>query len=325
MHQRVCKGWIDPRHRTRVLIFSRTNKRCNTFGTHVPWTEIHSSCRRFSPRFTSSLSLITLFLSLARNSANRIEGRSSGTKEDRRMGNEKGKRGNIRSPITRDSDGALLSSSLSLSLSLRLETMVEKSQKKRSWWLDCRHGSVFEAAHRAHFINGAGRVVDAFACRLNVARDWPRYYKRGAWLARDLAVPWLHPRGSLRSRRTMFPRLSLSLCASLRCLLPFDSPSLFSPRSSIGVIREQWHFTVFLHLSDYFHDYSGDWTIDENDFRPNWPPARRNGRLASYFPLLTLIEFLIFLLFWKRTFPSIPCKTCQRSPKILSCFLSSRS
>lgn len=57
MHQRVCKGWIDPRHRTRVLIFSRTNKRCNTFGTHVPWTEIHSSCRRFSPRFTSSLSL----------------------------------------------------------------------------------------------------------------------------------------------------------------------------------------------------------------------------------------------------------------------------
>lgn len=96
------------------------------------------------------------------------------------MGNERGKRGNIRSPITRDSDGALLSSSLSLSLSLRLETMVEKSQKKRSWWLDCRHGSVFEAAHRAHFINGAGRVVDAFACRLNVARDWPRYYKRGA-------------------------------------------------------------------------------------------------------------------------------------------------
>lgn len=233
MHQRVCKGWIDPRHRTRVLIFSRTNKRCNTFGTHVPWTEIHSSCRRFSPRFTSSLSLITLFLSLARNSANRIEGRSSGTKEDRRMGNERGKRGNIRSPITRDSDGALLSSSLSLSLSLRLETMVEKSQKKRSWWLDCRHGSVFEAAHRAHFINGAGRVVDAFACRLNVARDWPRYYKRGAWLARDLAVPWLHPRGSLRSRRTMFPRLSLSLSVLLFVVFYLSTLLLSSPRDPV--------------------------------------------------------------------------------------------
>lgn len=146
---------------------------------------------------------------------------------------------------------------LLLSFSRLVEKKKSQKKKKRSWWLDCRHGSVFEAAHRAHFINGAGRVVDAFVCRLNVAADWPRSYKRGAWLATGRSGTVAPSEGDPCSRPPMFPRLSLSLSPPpvvFRLSTPLLSSSL-SPllRSSIGwspgVIREQWHFTVFLHLS----------------------------------------------------------------------------
>lgn len=216
------------------------------------YLERKSSTRSSCPSLFGSpalLSLITLFLSLRLGRGNDdLWGKGKGSRKGE---NHRRKRCSPvdRSLITRD-----CYSSLSRDWSKKKRA---KKKKKRSWWLDCRHGSVFEAAHRAHFINGAGRVVDAFVCRLNVAADWPRSYKRGAWLATGRSGTVAPSEGDPCSRPPMFPRLSLSLSPPpvvFRLSTPLLSSSL-SPllRSSIGwspgVIREQWHFTVFLHLS----------------------------------------------------------------------------
>jgi len=58
-------------------------------------------------------------------------------------------------------------------------------KKRRSCWLDCRYGSVFEAAHPPDFINRAGRVVVAAACRLYLRNDWRTPLKGVFRLARE--------------------------------------------------------------------------------------------------------------------------------------------
>lgn len=47
-----------------------------------------------------------------------------------------------------------------------LRQMIKRKKNICSCWLDCRHGSVFQAAHPLDFINRAGWVVVAAARRL---------------------------------------------------------------------------------------------------------------------------------------------------------------
>ena len=74
-------------------------------------------------------------------------------------------------------------------------------------------------------------MVDAFACRLNVAGDWPRYYKRGAPLATGCSGTVAPSEGEsvLRVRGERCFRASLSLSAFLFVpSLPFDFSLLLS-------------------------------------------------------------------------------------------------
>ena len=214
----------NPRHRALVFtissryIFSRREtNRDATLSYLERISEIHTeellllSLSLFSFSLSNHTLLITGSNFARKLSANRIERCDL---LERRIGKErKGKR---RLFVHRSMDRSHLDGTHTLSLSLSLSLWggrEKKAKKKRSWWLDCRHGSVFEAAHRAHFINGAGRVVDAFACRLNVAGDWPRYYKRGAPLATGCSGTVAPSEGEsvLRVRGERCFRASLSL------------------------------------------------------------------------------------------------------------------
>lgn len=226
----------NPRHRLRALVESHhldlllpppppaPNER-NTFGTHVPWTEIlNTFLLSFSLRFTSSpLPYHSLLITKTWERKRRSLGEGKGISERRESPKKEVFTGRSISNHTR---------LLLLSFSRLVEKKKSQKKKKRSWWLDCRHGSVFEAAHRAHFINGAGRVVDAFVCRLNVAADWPRSYKRGAWLATGRSGTVAPSEGDPCSRPPMFPRLSLSLSPPpvvFRLSTPLLSSSLPPP------------------------------------------------------------------------------------------------